>query len=125
MTYSERDASEQLTTARRAAIAWLRTTLAMLPAEVTSLSVGAVLDDADDRPNLVPRLRATVLGGKYNYPIDRHMGDSYSSLGTAMIALYDVDGDLRSHTAPFLFAIGDEEWFTVTRADLATEGSAR
>ena len=36
-----------------------------------------------------------------------------------MQALYLINDDLRAHAAPFLFALGDDEWFTVTRADLA------
>lgn len=34
----------------------------------------------------------------------------------------DIDDDLRTHTAPFLFALRDKEWVTVTRADLAPAG---
>lgn len=116
---SARDADAQLTAARGAAYAWLRATLASLPAAVTSLSVGCVLEDGDDRPNLAPRLRASVLDGAWNYPVDMNTGAVTQRVGAAMQALYEIDDDLRTHTAPFLFALGDEEFLTVTRADLA------
>jgi len=111
---SERDADAQLASARRAAYAWLRATLATLPAAVTSISIGAVMDDDGDRPTLAPQLRAEIVTqhGHCQYPAQSCPDD-------ATAALYDLDDDLRTHTAPFLFAIGDEEWLTVTRADLA------
>jgi hypothetical protein len=111
---SERDADAQLASARRAAYAWLRATLATLPAAVTSISIGAVLDDDGDRPTLAPQLRAEIVTqhGHCQYPAQSCPDD-------ATAALYDLDDDLRTHTAPFLFVISDEEWLTVTRADLA------
>lgn len=115
----ERDADAQLTAARAAAYAWLRATLAALPAAVTSLSVGCALEDGDDRPNLAPRLRASIFDGEWNYPVDQHEGADGSPLGDAMQALYLIADDLRTHTRPFLFALGDDEWLTVTRAELA------
>lgn len=119
---SAHDADAQLAAARRAAHAWLRSTLATLPAAVTSLSVGAVLDEGGDRPDMVPRLKAEVFSESRLYPQDVSEGERGTPPGSAMQALYDLydlDDDLRTHTAPFLFAIGSEEWLTVTRADLA------
>lgn len=115
---SAHDAGAQLAAARRAAHAWLRATLASLPAAVTSLSVGAVLDEGGDRPTLAPRLKSSGREGAYHYPTDQHVGESGTLIGDAMQALYDIDDDLRTHTSAFLFAIADEEWITVTRADL-------
>lgn len=119
MPTSAHDADAQLAEARRAAHAWLRATLAMLPAAVTSLSVGAVLDESGDRPDMVPRLKASVFGGEWSYPTDGSQGAEGTPLGNAMSALYFIDDDLRDRTRPFLFAIADEEWITVTRADLS------
>jgi hypothetical protein len=109
---SERDAHDQLTAARGAAYAWLRATLAALPAAVTSLSVGCVLEDGDDRPNLAPRLRAEVVTPEVTlrYPEDYPDDD--------LECIDALDDGLAEMTRPFLFALGDEEWLTVTRAEL-------
>lgn len=107
------DADAQLSAARGAAYAWLRTTLAALPAAVTSLSVGCVLEDHDDRPNLAPRLRAEVVTPEVTlrYPEDYPDDD--------LECIDALDDGLADMTRPFLFALGDEEYLTVTRADLA------
>lgn len=110
---TEQDAHDQLSAARAQALAWLRATLAALPAAVTSLSVGAVLDEGGDRATLVPRLRAEVVtpGATLHYP------DDYPDEGE-LECIDALDDGLGEMTRPFLFAIHDEEWLTVTRADL-------
>lgn len=119
------DADTQLAEARRTAHAWLRATLATLPAAVSALSIGAALDDGGDRPTLVPRLKAKIGDGFYSYPIDVNIHfDDTDDRGKAMTALYDLDDDIRHHTRHFLFALRDEEWVTVTRADLAEKAAA-
>lgn len=110
---SDRDADAQLARAREAALAWLRATLASLPAAVTSLSVGVVPEDSSAHPVIIPELRATM-----ETPTSTlHYPDDYPDEGT-LECIDALNDGLADMTEPFLFALRAGEWLTVTRADV-------
>ena len=102
MTLDEASARDAARAALALAREWLAAALATLPAAVTSLGVGSVFSDADDRPRLDPALRATLAGAP----------DELAGAAEAVAAL---DDDLRAHTAPFLWALPEGDFLTVTR----------
>lgn len=102
MTLTEASALTERDHAIALARQWLIATLATLPAEVTSLGVGAVFSDADDRPRIDPALRATLAGAP-------------DELVCAAEDVAAIDDALREHTAAFLWALPEGEFITVTR----------
>lgn len=105
--------------ARTLCLAWLRETMTALPGDVTSLSLVVEEDyDEEENPYLLPLLRAVAEtdDGRRWYP------DDYPN--DALECIDALDDALRDATEPFLDALG-VGYFTVKRADLATEGSAR
>lgn len=107
--------------------AWLRATLAALPAEVTSLGIGCVFSDADDIPRIDAALRAEIVGADgathtfVRDPCTRTLDDPPDSCGAAWEAVYSLEDDLAAECREFIHLLPEGEYLMLSRGDLAVD----